>query len=176
MTPLSDKPAEATTGYRPKTLEFQARLRREEQEARAKAEQFERLNVRRERVAAMSTLCSPGAALWLNERGRSRSRTSRRFTSCTSAAARRWLELRPVETTATTTGTTEARGSTIGDERASTSRPRDELTGEGLQRHDLLHLLPAGMAIDNVLVDSECLVDTNTLTLTALALDSLHFP
>lgn len=44
MVPLSEKPKE-TSQVRPKTLDFQARLRKEDEEKRLKAEQFERLNV-----------------------------------------------------------------------------------------------------------------------------------
>jgi hypothetical protein len=44
MVPLSEKPVE-TSRARPKTLDFQARIRQEDEEKRLKAEQFERLNV-----------------------------------------------------------------------------------------------------------------------------------
>lgn len=44
MVPLSEKPVE-TNRARPKTLDFQARIRQEDEEKRLKAEQFERLNV-----------------------------------------------------------------------------------------------------------------------------------
>ncbi|KAF1330331.1 Tumor-specific antigen, partial [Globisporangium splendens] len=43
MVPLSEKPKD-TVQVRPKTLDFQARLRQEDEEKRLKAEQFERLN------------------------------------------------------------------------------------------------------------------------------------
>lgn len=46
MVPLSEKPVE-TIRARPKTLDFQARIRQEDEEKRLKAEQFERLNVSR---------------------------------------------------------------------------------------------------------------------------------
>lgn len=45
MVPLSQKPKEVVQA-RPKTLDFQDRIRKEDEEKRVKAEQFERLNVR----------------------------------------------------------------------------------------------------------------------------------
>lgn len=59
MVPLSQKPKDVVQA-RPKTLEFQDRIRKEDEEKRLKAEQFERLNVRRVASAHLLTVSIPG--------------------------------------------------------------------------------------------------------------------
>lgn len=116
MVPLSQKPEE-TAPARPKTLDFQDRIRREDAEKRAKAEQFERLNVRPrsgdyswyrhtvvETHARRCCVCLYRCACRRWQRSR-RSTQSRKDSQSRTAAR---VRLQPPRTrTATTTGTTE---------------------------------------------------------------------